>query len=218
MKKTLLLYLCFVLSCGLLNAQFGSSNQQLINGSLIFSPNSSKSQPNFSNQQNNLFLGLGFGYGRFYKKNVLTFFSLGYNYSNFKNLNNNQEVTTVGNGFNIGYRQVHYKELAKKFFIGLSFGGGFNIQSNTQKLSSNPLRTNSYGMNVGIAPVLSYQITERLVINLQPNTSFADLNYSYSSTKDNTGVLSKTNGVNFSAGFFNAPLNNLSFGINYLLK
>lgn len=218
MKKTLLLYLCFVLSCGLLNAQFGSSNQQLINGSLIFSPNSSKSQPNFSNQQNNLFLGLGFGYGRFYKKNVLTFFSLGYNYSNFKNLNNNQEVTTVGNGFNIGYRQVHYKELAKKFFIGLSFGGGFNIQSNTQKLSSNPLRTNSYGMNVGIAPVLSFQITERLVINLQPNTSFADLNYSYSSTKDNTGVLSKTNGVNFSAGFFNAPLNNLSFGINYLLK
>ncbi|MEO0065925.1 MAG: hypothetical protein RI983_1251 [Bacteroidota bacterium] len=218
MKKTLLLFLCFVLSCGLLNAQFGSSNQQLINGSLIFSPNSSKSQPNFSNQQNNLFLGLGFGYGRFYKKNVLTFFSLGYNYSNFKNLNNNQEVTTVGNGFNIGYRQVHYKELAKKFFIGLSFGGGFNIQSNTQKLSSNPLRTNSYGMNVGIAPILSYQITERLVINLQPNTSFADLNYSYSSTKDNTGMLSKTNGVNFSAGFFNAPLNNLSFGINYLLK
>lgn len=218
MKKTLLLYLCFVLSCGLLNAQFGSSNQQLINGSLIFSPNSSKSQPNFSNQQNNLFLGLGFGYGRFYKKNVLTFFSLGYNYSNFKNLNNNQEVTTVGNGFNIGYRQVHYKELAKKFFIGLSFGGGFNIQSNTQKLVSNPLRTNSYGMNLGIAPVLSYQITERLVVNLQPNTSFADINYSYSSTKDNTGVLSKTNGVNFSAGFFNAPLNNLSFGINYLLK
>ena len=35
-----------------------------------------------------LFLGLGIGYGRFYKKNVLTFFSLGYNHSNFKNINN----------------------------------------------------------------------------------------------------------------------------------
>jgi len=218
MKKTLLLTFSFFLFSGLLKAQFGSINQQLINGSIILSPNSSKSQPNFTNQQNNLFLGLGFGYGRFNKKNILTFFSLGYNYSNYKNLNNNQEVSNVGNGFNVGYRQVRFKELAKKFFIGLSFGGGFNIQSNTQKLSSNPLRTNSYGMNVGIAPVLSYQITERLVINLQPNTSFADLNYSYSSTKDNTGVLSKTNGVNFSAGFFNAPLNNLSFGINYLLK
>ncbi|WP_026751854.1 hypothetical protein [Sediminibacterium sp. C3] len=124
----------------------------------------------------------------------------------------------MGNGFNVGYRQVRFKELAKKLFIGLSFGGGFNIQTNTQKLVSNPLRTNSYGMNLGIAPVLSYQITERLVVNLQPNTSFADINYSYSSTKDNTGVLSKTSGVNFSAGFFNAPLNNLSFGINYLLK
>ena len=106
MKKTLLLYLCFVLSCGLLNAQFGSSNQQLINGSLIFSPNSSKSQPNFSNQQNNLFLGLGFGYGRFNKKNILTFFSLGYNYSNFKNLDNNQEESNIVTGKQIGRAHV----------------------------------------------------------------------------------------------------------------
>lgn len=218
MKKPLLLILFFVLFCGLLNAQFGAPNQQLINGSFTLSPNSNKSQPNFTNQQNNLFLGLGFGYGRFYKKNVLTFFSLGYNYSSNKNINSNQEILNLGNGFNIGYRQIHYKEIAKKLFIGLSIGGGLNIQTNTQKNVSNPVRTHSYGVTLGIAPIVSYQISKRLVINLQPNNSFADLSYSNSSTKDNSGVLSKSNGLMFNAGFFNSPLNNLSFGFNYLLN
>ncbi|WP_026751855.1 hypothetical protein [Sediminibacterium sp. C3] len=55
MKKTLLLTLSLSLCSGLLKAQFGSVNQQLVNGSIILSPNSSKSQPNFTNQQNNLF-------------------------------------------------------------------------------------------------------------------------------------------------------------------
>lgn len=218
MKKPLLLTLTLVLFCGLLKAQFGASNQQLIAGSLTLSPNSSKSQPNFTNQQNNLFWGVNFGYGRFHKKNVLSSFSFGYNYSSNKNISNNQEVSNVGNGFSIGYRQVRFKEIAKKLFIGLSIGGGLNIQSNTQKNVLNPVRSNSYGVTMGMAPVISYQISERLLINLQPNNSFADFSYSNSSTKDNSGVLSKSNGFGFSAGFFNAPLNNLSFGFNYLLK
>ncbi len=218
MKKTLLLTISFFLICGLVNAQFGEVNQQLLSGSFNLSPNSSKSQPNFSSQQKNLFLGVGIGYGRFIKKNVLSFFSLGYNYSSNKNINNNQELSNLGNGLNIGYRQIHFKEIAKKLFIGLSIGGSLNLQNTTQKNVPNPIKTNSYAVTVGIAPVLSYQISERLVINLQPNNSFADLSYSNSSTKDNTGTFFKNNGVLFNAGFFTAPLTNLSFGFNYLLK
>jgi hypothetical protein len=218
MKKTILLTISLVLFYGLLNAQFGEVNQQLLSGSFNLSPNSSKSQPNFSSQQKNLFLGVGIGYGRFVKKNILTFFSLGYNYSSNKNINNNQEVSNLGNGLNIGYRQIHFKEIAKKLFIGLSIGSSLNLQNTTQKNVPNPVKANTYAVTVGIAPVLSYQISERLVINLQPNSSFADLSYSNSSTKDNTGTLSKNNSVLLSAGFFTSPLTNLSFGFNYLLK
>ncbi|WP_295233828.1 hypothetical protein [Sediminibacterium sp.] len=218
MKKTILLTISFFVLSNLANAQFGQANQQLLSGSFNLSPNSSKSQPNFSSQQKNLFLGVGIGYGRFVKKNVLSFFSLGYNYTSNKNINNNQEVSNVGNGFNIGYRQIHFKEIAKKLFIGLSIGGSLNLQNTTQKNVLNPIKTNAYAVTVGIAPVLSYQISERLVINLQPNNSFADLSYSNSSTKDNTGTLSRNNSVQLNAGFFTAPLTNLSFGFNYLLK
>ncbi|MFN3301114.1 MAG: hypothetical protein ACK41Z_13070, partial [Sediminibacterium sp.] len=82
----------------------------------------------------------------------------------------------------------------------------------------NPIKTNAYTATVGIAPILSYQISNRLVINLQPNTSFADLSYSNSVVKDNSGTLTKNNSVTFNAGFFTSPLTNLSVGFNYLLK
>ncbi|HPH37899.1 MAG TPA: hypothetical protein PL108_09575 [Sediminibacterium sp.] len=218
MKKTILLTISFFVLSNLVNAQFGETKQQLFSGSFNLSPNSSKTQPNFSSQQTNLFLGISIGYGRFIKKNVLSFYSLGYNYSNNKNINNNQEVSNVGNGFSAGYRQVHFKEIAKKLFIGLSIGGNLNIQNNAQENVSNPIKTNTYTATVGIAPVLSYQISNRLVINLQPNTSFADLSYSNSVVKDNTGTLTKNNSVIFNAGFFSSPLTNLSVGFNYLLK
>lgn len=218
MRKTLHLTISFLFFCGLANAQFGEANQQLLSGSFTLSPNSNKSQPNFTNQQNNLFLGVGLGYGRFIRKNVLSFFSIGYNYNSNKNINNNQEVSNLNNGFNMGYRQIHFKEIAKKLFIGLSIGGSLSMQNSNQKNVPNPVKTNTYGVTVGIAPVLSYQISERLAINLQPNNSFADLGYSNSSTKDNTGTISKNNSLFFNAGFFSSPLNNLSFGFNYLLK
>ncbi len=218
MRKTLRLTISFLFFCGLANAQFGEANQQLLSGSFTLSPNSNKSQPNFTNQQNNLFLGVGLGYGRFIRKNVLSFFSIGYNYNSNKNINNNQEVSNLNNGFNMGYRQIHFKEIANKLFIGLSIGGSLSMQNSNQKNVANPVKTNTYGVTVGIAPVLSYQISERLVINLQPNNSFADLGYSNSSTKDNTGTISKNNSLFFNAGFFLSPLNNLSFGFNYLLK
>lgn len=218
MKKTILLTISFFIISEWANAQFGETNQQLFSGSFNLSPNSSKTQPNFSSQQKNLFLGVGIGYGKFVKKNVLSFFSLGYNYNNNKNINNNQEVSNVGNGFNAGYRQVHFKEIAKKLFIGLSIGANLNFQNNAQKNVPNPIKTNAYTATVGIAPILSYQISNRLVINLQPNTSFADLSYSNSVVKDNSGTLTKNNSVTFNAGFFTSPLTNLSVGFNYLLK
>lgn len=218
MKKTILLTISFFIISEWANAQFGETNQQLFSGSFNLSPNSSKTQPNFSSQQKNLFLGVGIGYGRFIKKNVLSFFSLGYNHSSNKNINNNQEISNVGNGYSAGYRQVHFKEIAKKLFIGLSIGANLNFQNNAQKNVPNPIKTNAYTATVGIAPILSYQISNRLVINLQPNTSFADLSYSNSVVKDNSGTLTKNNSVTFNAGFFTSPLTNLSVGFNYLLK
>lgn len=74
MKKTILLTISFFVLSNLVNAQFGEANQQLFSGSFNLSPNSSKSQPNFSSQQKNLFLGVGIGYGKFVKRNVLSFF------------------------------------------------------------------------------------------------------------------------------------------------
>lgn len=218
MKKTILLTISFFIISEWANAQFGETNQQLFSGSFNLSPNSSKTQPNFSSQQKNLFLGVGIGYGRFIKKNVLSFFSLGYNYSSNKNINNNQEISNVGNGYSAGYRQVHFKEIARKLFIGLSVGANLNFQNNAQKNVPNPIKTNAYTATVGIAPILSYQISNRLVINLQPNASFADLSYSNSVVKDNSGTLTKNNSVTFNAGFFTSPLTNLSVGFNYLLK
>jgi hypothetical protein len=126
--------------------------------------------------------------------------------------------TFFRNKYRLWSVHFNFKEIAKKLFIGLSIGGNLNIQNNAQENVSNPIKTNTYTATVGIAPVLSYQISNRLVINLQPNTSFADLSYSNSVVKDNTGTLTKNNSVIFNAGFFSSPLTNLSVGFNYLLK
>ncbi len=221
MKKTLLLTIYFFLICGLVNAQYGEANQQLISGTFNLSSFSSRTEPNFSSQQRSSSsgLGVGVGYGKFIKKNVLTVFILDYSNNNTKNITNNQVTSNnVSNRFNIGYRQVHFKEIAKKLFLGISFGGDLSYDNSSMKNVPNPVNSNQFRVGVDIKPVLSYQISNRFVINLQPSNSFASLSYSNRVLKDNSGIISKNNGVSFNAGIFTDPFSNMSFGINYLFK
>ncbi len=71
---------------------------------------------------------------------------------------------------------------------------------------------------MGLTPILSYQISNRFIVNIQPSTSFLNVNYQYGTVSDNTGILTKSNSLSLDAGFFNSPLNNLSIGFYYLLK
>lgn len=220
MKKTILFTTSLFMICELVNAQYGEVNQRIISGSFnLSSSKSGNDQLNVPNQQKNLSHGVEIGYGKFIKKNVLSVFTLGYYHNSNKNsFNNNQESSNVLNGFSIGYQQVHFKEIAKKLFLGLSIGGDLGVSTNSQKNLQNERKSNSYGAAVYVKPVLSYQITDRFALNLQPNNNFASIGFNHSILKDNNITISEGNTVSFNAGIFTSPLSNMRIGINYLFK
>ena len=205
-------------------AQFTQPGQRVIGGTISFNSgnNLGNNQPGFDSKGNNFSVGINAG--KFKKKNVLTSVAVSYSHSLSKNIS---PINTTKNTYNAGYisfGKTYFKEIAKKLFVGL--GGAVNLGYNEVVTENSPQinETNSrgYSVGIGIEPTLSYQLTERFLVNLGPSTDFLNLNYSNSKiTYTQFGQPNSTGSsqsVNLNTGFFDSPLSNVSIGFNYLLK
>ncbi len=218
MKNVTIFFIISILNTQYIHAQFGKQNQQLIGGSFNLNTSANKTAPNFTSQQKNGVLGIGISYGKFIKKNTLSIFTINLMNSVQKNMNTTTEVRTISNILSAGYKKVYFKEIAKNWFAGIGVGGNILFQTMAQKNIPNPIQSKNYDATMGLTPILSYQISNRFIVNIQPSTSFLNVNYQYGTVSDNTGILTKSNSLSLDAGFFNSPLNNLSIGFYYLLK
>ncbi len=218
MQKNLFLLSLTILVSVSLSAQFGTLNQKIIGGTFALSSgNASGTLATGYYQQSSA--SLGFSFGKFTKKNTLSVFNLSYNFSTSKNevgLNSN---TNKSNGFSIGYRKIYYKEIFRKIYAGMGIGGNIGYSNTTQKKSivAGTNETNNYSASVDLLPSLSYQISNRFMVNVNAN-NFAGINYSHSINYINSVNSGKNNFISMGAGFFSNPFNNLSFGFSYLLK
>ncbi len=218
MQKNLFLLSLTILVSVSLSAQFGTLNQKIIGGNFSASAGTSTGALLF-NPPDRSNASVMFSYGKFTKKNVLSSVNLSYFFSNTEIQNGLNLSSNITNGFNLGYRQTYYKEIARKLFAGIGVGGNFGYSNNKQTNSgvNNNFNTNQYSVSIDLLPSLSYQITSRFMVNVNAN-NFAGINYSHSINYINTVNSGKNNFISMGAGFFSNPFNNLSFGFSYLLK
>jgi hypothetical protein len=202
-------------------AQFGEKGQRLINGEFGIS-HYTISDP-FSNGSKATTSNIALSLGKFKKQHVLTSYSLFAGFSN--NENNNPTVsTTNSSSYYIGasYSQTYFKPLGKKLFFGIGGKGSISYGSTKNDISGSTNKNTSqmYSVSVALVPVLSYQLSNRFVINLSPSTSFLSVDFSRTVNKTTpSGITySANNRIYLNTGFWSSPLSNTSIGFSYLLK
>lgn len=222
--KTFLLATLFISTSLIAEAQFTEPGQRIIGGTINFntSNNANNYNPGYESKGNDF--GLSIIAGKFVKKNVLSSVGLSFNNAISKRITPTDTTKNNIYAFSGSYSSTYFKEIAKRFYFGIR--GSFGLSYSSYKISetqvSNRSKSDGYQASLGIAPVLSYQLTDRFVFNLSPSADFLNLNYNYSKIKyaqpNQPTQTGKSSSFNFSAGFFSAPLSNLSFGFSYLLK
>ena len=222
--KSFLICLFFIVTTITVNAQFGTAGQKVIGGSLSFisGKNTDFSYPDYISKNTGFSATLSAG--KFTKKNVLSSFALSYGHSFLKQNTPGNIIKSNTNFMGASYSKTFFKEVAKKLFFGIggSVGAGYNTGEINYRQNAERRKSEGFGINIGIAPILAYQVSNRFVINCSPTASFLSLNYSSSKTtyyrvNQNT-TTDKSSFVYLNTGFFNSPLSNISLGFSYLLK
>lgn len=222
--KSFLICLFFIGTTITVNAQFGTAGQKVIGGSLSFysGKNTGINYPDYISSSTGI--NVSATAGKFTKKNALSSFALSYGHS-FLKQNAPANITKNNlNSISASYNKTYFKEVAKKLFFGIggSVGAGYNAGKTTYTQNADRIKSEGYGINIGIAPILAYQVSNRFVINCSPSSSFLSLNYNNMNVKyyqaNQITSTGKSSSVNFDTGFFGSPLNNLSLGFSYLLK
>lgn len=204
-------------------AQFGQQGQRLITAGLSAYQSKSTIDPNANTNSEGV--NLNFSLGKFTKQHVLTNFTV---FGGFFN-NKNESFTNYdrNKGYNVGgsFSKTYYKPIVKNLFVGLGGIAGVNYSSSEYTLSTSgtPLTDiKRYGINLALVPSLSYQFSKRFVANLSPGNTFLQLSYMYTDAERKgtgiTTVKSTQQDFNLGAGFWSAPLQNLSISFSYLLK
>lgn len=200
-------------------AQFGEQGQRLIGGQFGIghtATSDNNSSSGVKATQTNLTLSLG----KFTQKNVLSSFSVFGGYGTMKNTDafgNVQKAESYSVG--AGYGRTYFKPLGKGFFFGIGGEGSISYNdSKTDLAGGNKAKSQRYSVSAALVPILSYQISNRFVANLRPANSFLSLDYSHTVNKTNSTTVNTGNSIGLNTGFWNAPLQNMSFGFSYLLK
>jgi hypothetical protein len=204
-------------------AQFGEKGQRLISAG--FGVNSLASSGNNQTLVNGSAINLNVSMGKFKKQNVLTSVAIYGGYLNSDNSNFSAGYNNKNYNLGASFNKTHYKPIAKGLFVGIggSAGVNYNYSRHISTIPNSPIITSKvYGVNFALAPSLSYQISKRFVANLSTGNSFLNAGYSYNDviTRE-TGLpksKSKQQSIYLNAGFFSAPLQNLTVSFSYLLK
>ena len=205
-------------------AQFGVQGQKVLGGTLNFNTGnattslSPEAKSNFNNA------GGSVNIGKFTKMNTLVTFSLSYVHGYVKNRTINNSARNNSNSVFLSYGLTKYKEVAKKLFLGIggaAYTGYGRVKNYSLVL---PERSESNGLSFGVYffPVASYQVSNRLVVNVTGSSQFLNVGYGISTAKfyapNQPTTKSQTQNFNLQAGLFGSELKNVTFGFSYLLK
>jgi hypothetical protein len=200
-------------------AQFGEKGQRLISGTFGISHQSNKNPSGEGAEVTSL--NLTVSRGVFKKPNVLTNYSIYFNFNNSENKGGiGSFITNSGYSGGLGYGQTWFKPLGKKLFFGVGANVSAGLHYTKQDGTSGTIKTSSSGFSVSanLAPVLSYQVSNRFVANISPNNNFLSLNYSYDKSKVGNVTNNTNHRIGLNTGFWSSPLQNMSIGFSYLLK
>ena len=205
-------------------AQFGVQGQKVLGGTVIFNAGKFSNSRSPEIKPYSFSLGGSISVGKFTKENLLKNASFSYIHGSVKNQSLNNIYRNYLNSVYLTYGLTKYKKIANSLFFGI--GGNAYTSYSTVKYHNTtlPEKGESYSFAVGVFvyPALSYQLNNRLVVNLSTSSEFLNLGFgigtaktyspSQPSTKDNIQSL------NLNAGLFGSELKNLTFGFSYLLK
>jgi hypothetical protein len=165
-------------------AQFGEKGQRLISGTFGISHQSNKTP--FGQGSESTSANLSLSRGVFRKPNVLTNYSIYFGFNNVENRGGTGSIlTSSGNRGGVGYGQTWFKPLGKNFFFGVnaSANAGLDYLQQTNNNGSPKVTDRGFSISASIAPVLSYQLSNRFVANISPNNNFLSLDYNYTKSK-----------------------------------
>jgi hypothetical protein len=200
-------------------AQFGEKGQRLIGGTFGISHLSNKTP--FGQGVESTSVNLSVSRGVFRKPNVLTNYFIYFGFNNIENRGNlGTIVTSGGNQGGVGYGQTWFKPLGKNFFFGLNATANAGLDYLQQDNGNgSPKKTDrGFAISASIVPVLSYQLSNRFVANINPSNNFLSLDYSYAKSKLGDITSSTIQRIGLNTGFWNSPLQNINIGFSYLLK
>ena len=218
-------FLFFVLLFSFTNSfgQFGTKGQKLFGATLSFNTGKITNNTSPDTKPYGFNIGGSFTLGTFTKDNVLKSGTVSYSHSYSRDELQNNVGLYYSNSVYLAYGLTKYKKIAKDLFFGIG-GNAFSIYNfSNSKFTTSPQtgETKTFSIGVSIFPTLSYQLTNRFVVNLSANNQFLNLAYGIGTSKTFSPIQAAkgtSQSFNLDAGLFGADLKNLTFGFSYLLK
>lgn len=222
MKAILFCAACLFCST-VLKAQFIEKDQRVLGAAITFNTSTGKNSSLPGQKVTGTNFSINANAGKFKKKGVLTTYGLSYLYAISKSIDTNNTSKNRIHNVYANYGKTWFKSIGHNFYVGLggslSAGYGSSVVKNTN--FSDASDSKRYSINLDLAPVLSWQASKRIVVNINPAANFLNLGVGYTKTRfTNNGVLVSTSeqkAINLNTGFFGSPLSNLSVGFYYLL-
>jgi hypothetical protein len=201
-------------------AQFGTKGQSLIGGQ--FNVSQLNASNPFGDEVKRTTANVTVSLAKFRREHVLSgfFITAGRDVTSSRpSLGNNPDPRSHQLG--AGYSKTWFKPIGKKFFFGIGGSAGINytytsIIENTP--ISNRVSAQGYSIRLALAPSLSYQLSNRFVANISPNSDFLNVGYTHIINKSGGTTTSKINTFALNSGLSGSVLENISIGFSYLLK
>lgn len=189
----------------------------LLGGHISFGSNKTSTTPASSETKNNS-ATFNLLAGKAFKQNQVFGLYGGYGQSKSENIFTNNTATTTNTSYSAGVFYRHYKNLSKNFYFFGEATAGYNgnksVNKNQQPATKSTFTNN--GVAIGISPGISYQVCNKLQLEvLMPQ--FAGLQYGSTKSTANNGSVSKSSGFNFSTNLNTSLLNSLALGFKFIL-
>ncbi|MCY7420747.1 MAG: hypothetical protein LH478_03280 [Chitinophagaceae bacterium] len=194
--------------------------QKVLGGNVGFS--TGKIDYTVPNQSRQTSFSINPSIGWFCKPNVLAGFGVSYGFNNLKNSGtNSQRNESKSQNMAVNAFSQKFLGVANKLFFTINSGASINYSfgknesfNGSSDISS---KSNIYGVNVNLAPGLSYRIGNHFLFDAYLS-NLVNIGYTHSQTKgSNSSEKSVSNNFNLSSSLSNTSLGNIGLGFRWLI-
>lgn len=222
--KKLVLFVCLSLTILISHAQF-NPGQKVIGGQVLLNLNSaSTSTPAGSStvvSQRGTSIGLNLSLSKFKTPTVLNGMGIFYGYTHNRNdISSSVEQKNTNNSIGAFVNKTKLKPLAKNFYLSFTgaITGVYQFGDTKTVQLGNSSKRNAYAAIASGSMGVLYQVSQRFLVSGElSNLLSLGYNHSTETLSGTTSSKSTSDAFNFSTGLNGFSLNNLSFGVRYLL-